>query len=135
MIENHPPRRFGYGYGRDKSGRSFPDYRQRIARARQVAEALFAAKPPVTDKLGVDRDPPADQLARRPRVLGTSSPAGAGPELVEALVSPEQPMTREIPAAHFTRIRHWVKYGMTLPQVAEIYGVPLGEIERVLRKA
>jgi hypothetical protein len=28
-----------------------------------------------------------------------------------------------------------VKYGMTLSQVAEVYGVPVGEIARVLREA
>ncbi|HEY2530338.1 MAG TPA: hypothetical protein VGJ20_20770 [Xanthobacteraceae bacterium] len=44
-------------------------------------------------------------------------------------------MMHQIPVAHFARIRTWVKYGMTLPQVAQIYGVPTSEIERVLRKA
>jgi hypothetical protein len=132
MIENHPPRRFGSG--RDKSGRPFPDDRQRVARARQAAEALFAPKPPVTDKLAVDRDLPADQLAREPRVLGTSSPAAVRPEVVEVLDSHEQPRTRDIPAAQFALVRTWVKYGMTVPQVAQVFGVAVEEIERILRK-
>jgi transposase len=33
------------------------------------------------------------------------------------------------------RIRTWVNYGMTVPQVAEIYGVAIGVIERILRRA
>jgi hypothetical protein len=35
----------------------------------------------------------------------------------------------------FARIRALVKYGMTVPQVAEAYGVAVGEIARILRKA
>jgi hypothetical protein len=40
-----------------------------------------------------------------------------------------------IPAAHAVRIRAWLKYGMTMAQVAEMYGVAAGEVERVLRPA
>lgn len=57
------------------------------------------------------------------------------PEVVDAPVTPEPSITREIPAAHLARIRAWVKHGMTVAQVARIYGVPVGEIERILRKA
>ncbi len=39
-----------------------------------------------------------------------------------------------IPVSHFPRIRSWVKYGMTVTQVAEVYGAVLDEIERILRK-
>jgi len=41
----------------------------------------------------------------------------------------------EIPASQFARIRTWVKYGMTVFQVAQVYGVTVEEIERILRKA
>jgi hypothetical protein len=40
-----------------------------------------------------------------------------------------------IPPAHFARIRSWVKYGMTLAQVAEVYKVPVGEIARICGKS
>jgi hypothetical protein len=33
------------------------------------------------------------------------------------------------------RIRTLVKYGMTVAQVAKVYGAGVGEIERILRKA
>jgi hypothetical protein len=36
---------------------------------------------------------------------------------------------------HLPRIRTWVRYGMTARQVAEVYGVAVGEIERIVRKA
>jgi hypothetical protein len=41
----------------------------------------------------------------------------------------------EIPASEFARIRIWVKYGMTVSQVAQVYGVAVDQVERVLRKA
>lgn len=44
--------------------------------------------------------------------------------------SPASPM---IPASQAARIRAWVKYGMTVREVAEIYRVPVGEVQRVLR--
>ena len=44
-------------------------------------------------------------------------------------------MPREIPASEFARIRTWAKYGMTVAQVADFYGVAVGEIERILHKA
>ena len=40
-----------------------------------------------------------------------------------------------IPLAHFAPIRSWVKYGMTLAQVAEVYKVPVGEIARICGKS
>jgi hypothetical protein len=40
-----------------------------------------------------------------------------------------------IPASQVARIRVWMKYGMTVSQVAKIFGIPAGEIERVLHQA
>jgi len=37
---------------------------------------------------------------------------------------------RTIPEPHFPRIRTWVKYGMTIQQVADIYGAEVTEIDR-----
>ena len=56
-------------------------------------------------------------------------------EAVEAWGSSERQTTPEIPGSQFARIRALVKYGMTVPQVAETYGVAVGEIARILRKA
>ena len=125
MSENHPPRR--PGYGRDTSARPYPDDRERMAQARQAAEALFTPTPPVTEKLSVD------QPARQPRVLETAPPPARREAIKVAAVSPEPPMP--IPPAYFARIRSWVKYGMTLAQVAEVYKVPVGEIARIFGKS
>jgi hypothetical protein len=92
---------------------------QRITRAREAAEALFTPRRQVTEPSVPETLPPADQSARRPRVLAGQLPAE---------------MTPEIPASQVARIRALVKYRMTARQVAEVYGVAVGEIERILRK-
>jgi hypothetical protein len=101
-----------------------------MSRARQAAEALFAAKPPVTEK------PSIHQPDRQPRVLETALPAPVPREVSEAAVSLEPPMLpAAIPAVHFARIRSWVKYGMTFAQVAEVYRVPVDEVARIFGKS
>jgi hypothetical protein len=54
---------------------------------------------------------------------------------VEAPARSEERMTTEIPISKFARIRAWVEYGMTAAQVAAVYGVAVGAIERILRQA
>jgi hypothetical protein len=45
----------------------------------------------------------------------------------------EPPREPVIPAAHVARIRAWLKFGMTAAQVAEMYGIAAGEVERIRR--
>ena len=40
----------------------------------------------------------------------------------------------EIPARKRAHVRALVKYGMTMQQVAELYGVPVETVERLFRK-
>jgi hypothetical protein len=70
-----------------------------------------------------------------PRVLATSPPAPIRLEEVEAPVSSQPQTAPEIMRSQFARIRALVKYGMKPPQVAEVYGVGVGVIEDILRKA
>ena len=107
------------------------DDRQQITRAREAAEALFRPKRPIIEP---EAPPSVDSSARKPRVL-TIVPAAPVHAEREATVSPKQRMTPEIPRSQIVRIRAWVKYGMTVGQVAEVCGVAVGEIERILRKA
>jgi hypothetical protein len=111
------------------------DDRERVARARQTAEALFAPKRQVAEPTIAGSPPPADPPARKPRVLGISSPAAARREAVEPPVSADQRIMPEVPPSQFARIRSWVKYGMTPAQVAKVYGVSAGDIERIIRDA
>lgn len=110
------------------------DDRERIIRARLAAEALFKSNPSVRTPPEPETAP-ADQAARKPRALQIVSPPASvrrtDPE--RSVISP--PPAREIPRSQCGRIRAWVKYGMTVAQVAQVYGVPVSEIERILGKA
>ncbi len=55
--------------------------------------------------------------------------------MVEPPARPAPPARRAIPRSQFAGIRTWVKYGMTVTEVAEVYGAAVGDIERVLRQA
>jgi hypothetical protein len=115
--QHHPPR------GGD---------RERITSARQAAEALFTPKP--VEPSVSDSVPSEQQPARKPRALPILSPSPVRNEEVAAPVNPEPRTTREIPRSHHARIRTWVNYGLTVSQVAEVYGVAVGVIERILQQ-
>jgi hypothetical protein len=117
--QHHPPR------GNDL---------ERITSARQTAEALFTPKRQPVEPSVSHSVPSAERPAWKPRVLRVSSPAPVRNEEVAAPVDPEPRTTRHIPRSHHARIRTWVKYGLTIPQVAEVYGVAVGVIERILRQ-
>jgi len=131
MSENHLPR--GLGYDRVRSDEPFQNDRARIARARQAAEALFAPRRQVTEP-SISAQPPA-QMPDVPRVIAAVSPPPIAEETVPVPIISEQPVISAIPPSQVARIRTWRKYGMTIPQVAEACGLPLREIERLLRKA
>jgi hypothetical protein len=42
--------------------------------------------------------------------------------------------THEIPVSQFGRVRTLTSYGMTRAQVAEFYGVAVGEIDRIIKR-
>jgi hypothetical protein len=113
MAENYPRTR--PVYGREHAAAHIPDERGRRAEARRAAEALFAPKVPVQQPL----DAPAP-----------SAPA----ELVDATSGAEPPPPKMIPAAHLPRIRAWLRYGMTIAQVAAVYGVAVAEIQGMVQR-
>ena len=43
-------------------------------------------------------------------------------------------MKTEIPRSQFARIRVWAEYGMSVAQVAAVYRVAVGAIERILQQ-
>ena len=108
------------------------DDRERITRARQAAQALFTSQPPVSGPSVPDTAPA--QSARKPRALAISPPAARREEPKTPIRCEPQP-TPELPPSQFARIRTLVKYGMTVAQVADVYGAAVGEIERILRNA
>ena len=109
--------------------------REQIARARQAAEALFTSKPPVAKPAVTESSPPSP-TQRKPRVLQITAGPAKSDEEVKAAVTPEpQPATPKIPRSHFPRIRSWVRYGMTVGQVAEHYDAEIDEIRRIIRNS
>jgi hypothetical protein len=56
-------------------------------------------------------------------------------EEVKASVGLQPASTPSISPAHFARIRTWMGYGMTIVQVAAVYGLEVDEIARLLRNA
>jgi hypothetical protein len=110
------------------------DDRERITRARRAAEALFAPKPQLTEQSVPESLSAADHRVRKPRILAISPATSSDREAVETPVSLKRQTVRGIPVSQFERIRTWVKYGMTVPQVAQFYGVAVEEIKRILRK-
>jgi hypothetical protein len=109
--------------------------RARITNARRAAEELFKPKPQAPRETAPNALSPGEQLPREPRILAISPAAPIRGAAVETPVSPKQPTMPEIPVSQFARIRSWVKYGMTVSQVAQVYKVTVEEIERILRKA
>jgi hypothetical protein len=125
MDEDHrPPRSV---YGRAGSDDRHREGRGQTIRAREAAEALFRPKPPVA-ATPVPDTPAENRSAHRRRVL----PALPVPPPAPIAETPAAIQTK-IPASEFARIRAWVTYGMTVRKVAEIYGVPVEEVRRILR--
>jgi hypothetical protein len=67
------------------------------------------------------------------RILSVTPAPVARRENIKAPIGLEPQMTPAIPASQVARIRAWVKYGMTVRQVAHVTGIAADEIERILR--
>ena len=110
--------------------------RERNTNARQAAEALFAPRRPLPEAPIPAASAPAGEPVRKPRVLSVSSTAPhPRQERLAASTGPTEQVTPKIPKSQFARIRALTRYGMTVAQVAQAYGVAVGEIKRILRQA
>ena len=116
---------------------SSPSGHEDINRARHAAEALFAPRRQIENPTNPDATGTAQQDQRKPRIL--SAVRGRQPEAVESTRPRRKHETRRprkrVPVSHLARARTWLKYGMTIGQAADIYGVSESEIERILQKA
>jgi|SRR4051812_11054339 len=108
------------------------DDHERRTSARQAAEALFTGNREAID--GMREDPRAiGKSARKPRVLPVLPTAAAPHEELYTPNHTKHQIMPKIASSQFARIRTWVRYGMTLRQVAEMYEVDVEEIESILR--
>ena len=121
--------------------------REKIDRARQNAEDLFKPRPqprPVDTVAPAENSVPSteSQARRQPRIF---SALPAAPMKAAEVETPGQSNptrrrrtlrreTGKILASQFGRIRALTSYGMTQAQVAELYGVRVDEIERIVRE-
>ena len=110
-------------------------HQEKINRARQAAEALFKPKRPTKEAAAPVFTPSVDP-AHKPRILHA---VAAQPTFVNEIHLPPDREARtpahQTPARDLTRIRTWLKYGMTVRQAAKVCGVSVSEIKRVLQKA
>lgn len=119
--------------------------REKTNRARQAAEDLF--KPTHHEaEPGSPASPPNDAISgeqpvrREPRIftlpprmpVGAPAEASAEPKPMRRRPA-ERRSTGAVPPSQIGRVRALTNYGMTPAQVAELYDVTLGEIERIIR--
>ena len=120
--------------------------REKIDRARKNAEDLFKPRPqhgPVDATAPAEDSVPSteSQPRRQPRIFSVPPAVPMKAAEVEPPTEPKptRPQrtvrreTRTIPASQFGRIRALTSYGMTQAQVADLYGVGVDEIERIVR--
>jgi hypothetical protein len=119
--------------------------REKVSRARQAAEDLFK---PAHPNAGAEPTRPApnggapheQEPRRQPRIF-TAPPRLPPSPKVETPVAAEpvrrrvvpKHATRTVPPSQIGRVRALATYGMTPVQVAELYGVTVAEIDRILR--
>lgn len=118
--------------------------REKISRARRAAEDLFK---PVHQTMSPELAPVSNgssvvpQAPRQPRVLAVA-PRVLPSAKVEVPTKPtptrQKQMLRRhsgtIPPSQLGRVRALANYGMTRAQVAELYGVTIEEIDRIIKE-
>ena len=119
------------------------DNRDKLDRARQAAEALFKPTQESKDRelpqaTGSNAGSTEQQSKRQPRIFTIPPQRSATAEAEtppKPMPSPREPATRRrgaVPPSQIGRVRALATYGMTSEQVAELYGVTVDEIERIL---
>ena len=119
--------------------------REKTSRARQAAEDLFKRAQPAVNaevarpnsNVGTPQEP---EPRRQPRIF-TVPPRLAQQPNVEPPTAVEpirrktiaKPPPRTVPPSQIGRVCALATYGMTPVQVAELYGVTVGEIDRILK--
>jgi hypothetical protein len=120
------------------------DDREQINKAREAAEALFAPKKQL-ERMEAPTSTPSSPLQieqpalRAPRIIAIPSTMPVAEEIVGPSTDPKPKSRRElrmrrvkVPATQHDRVRTLARYGMTLGEVADLYGVSLNVIERIV---
>jgi hypothetical protein len=120
-----------------------PNNRDKVNRARQAAEQLFKPAPVNSEQdlpsPSGNNSAPGEPQRRQPRIF-TMPPRVAVNTEPEGSAKPK-PAPRPavarrraaiVPPSQFGRVRALATYGMTLEEVADLYGVAVEEIARIL---
>ena len=122
------------------------DDRGGISRARQAAEELFKPKrqpsPDASASAANAVLPDGEQPRRQPRIFTVPPATPANAAKTEIHIEPQakrrkaapRRQAREIPASQFGRVRALTSYGMTQAEVAQLYGVTVDDIERIIKR-
>jgi hypothetical protein len=121
--------------------------REKLDRARRNAEDLFKPRPqsaPADATATAENSVPSaeHQPRREPRIFRIPPVVPMSAAKGEASAEPKSTRrqrtvkrsTGAIPASQFGRVRALASYGMTQAQVADLYGVTVHEIERIIRR-
>jgi len=101
---------------------------------------LFAPKEPIADPTP-ESTGLAQQEMRKPRILSAIREQQAGIQPHDS--EPTKPSVQQkrhrarkrVPTSQLARVRTWLTYGMTIDQAADVCGVSVSEIERIMQKA
>ena len=118
------------------------DDRAQVTRAREAAEALFrpnkVERTEAPTSTSVAAPPTEHPAPRAPRIIPMPSTVPVTEGTV-ARSTDSRPKSRraairraEVPASQHDRVRALAGYGMTVDEVAELYGVQVGVIERIV---
>lgn len=102
------------------------DRDDRPTSVRQAAEALFTHKTASPQAMTSE-----GQSIRKPRILPAALPKPIHREPVLETSSDQRPLVMS--GSQVNRIKTWITYGMSMSQVAQIYGVTVGDIKRMLK--
>ena len=121
------------------------DNRAQVTKAREAAEALF--KPNKVERTeaptsaSVAASPTEHPAPRVPRIIPMPSTMPVTEGTVARSTDPRPKSRREVirrraevSASQHDRVRALAGYGMTVDEVAELYGVQVGVIERIVGK-
>ena len=101
--------------------------------ARAAAEALFFKPKKSIDE--TTQSPTAmssEQAIRKPRVLTVQRPVRLSEQTIKSPAVLVETEVAPIPPSHVRQIKTWLKYGMTVPQVAKTYGVAISVIQGLI---
>jgi hypothetical protein len=132
LVLNWTPKRASLLIGAETLSIQEQQHELKQRGARAAAEALFKPKKRVDETAQTATTMSSERTIRRPRVLAVQRPGSVSEPKIKSPAVLVETGVASIPQSHVRQIRTWLKYGMTIPQVAQVYGVATSVIQRLL---